>query len=74
MTEPSIAGDLEPPATVDYLGQLGAEQLAQRILAHWRERSVNDHVRVWLEPDFGTWSVRGNLERGLPPRTASCRG
>jgi hypothetical protein len=69
MTEPPIAADLEPPATVDYLSRTGAEALAETIRARWAD---HPDVRVWVELDAGTWSVRSNLKRGQPPPAASC--
>jgi hypothetical protein len=66
------AGDiieLEPPATVDYLGKVGAEQLAELIRQYWAGLG-HAGVRVWLEPvSNGAWEVRSNLARGLRSAT-----
>jgi hypothetical protein len=55
----------------DYLGKIGAEQLARRIRAYWSSLG-HDHVRVWVEPtNRGAWAVRSNLARGLLPPAAT---
>ena len=63
-----------PPPTVDYLGRLGAEQLAEQIRAYWSGLG-HDQVNVWIEPAHsGTWAVRSNLARGLPPQQPPLKG
>jgi len=59
------------PVVADHLGKRGAEQLARRIRSYWSGLGY-DQVRVWVEPATrGAWSVRSNLDRGLPPPAAA---
>jgi hypothetical protein len=74
VTTSAIAGDLEPPATVDYLSKNGAERLARRIQGYWTGLG-HTQVKVWIEPEGGAYAVRSNLRAGLPPSAAGlCPG
>ena len=65
-TSSRAAGDLAEPVVAYYLGKIGADRLAQKILGYWRGLG-HAQVRVWIEPDAGTWSIRSNLQGGRPP-------
>jgi hypothetical protein len=54
----------------DYLAQVGAGVLRQKLERHWRNLSSAAAVNFWIEP-HGTeqhtvWCVRSSLVRGLP--------
>jgi hypothetical protein len=62
----TTVADIEPRATVDYLGKNGAERLARRIQGYWHGLGYNE-VKVWIEPEGRAYGVRSNLRAALPP-------